>query len=185
MGRCRRSIAIARERVLCALSLGSVCEAKPNILPMMSAALLRAIDITEKYAFCMYAYILAVYIIPYLRHIRTPHSLVTAHSKLLESHERWRAAQPALIKEDTPEAEQFIRPPPNKSCLRLQPEGLISPPPAPPRKRHRPNPAASSFLCKLAYPTRSPHMRYSICGHALMLKPTILPQLLHLVVLAI
>ena len=39
--------------------------------------------------------------ITYLRHIHPPHHLVTAHSKLLESHERWRAAQPALIKEDT------------------------------------------------------------------------------------
>ena len=152
---------------------------------MIRARSLLAVN-ERKSVHCMYVCIYSArQIITYLRHIHTPHHLVTAHSKLLESHERWRAAQPALIKEDTPEAEQFIRPPPNKSCLRLQPEGLISPPPAPPRKRHRPNPAASSFLCKLAYPTRSPHMRYSICGHALMLKPPILPQLLHLVVLAI
>jgi len=34
---------------------------------------------------------------------------VTANSKLLESHERWRAAQPALVKEDLTASKQFIR----------------------------------------------------------------------------
>lgn len=155
-------------------------QAQYTSLPMMSAALLTTIAGTEKYAHCMYAYIVLCKSLRISGISTHHHHLVTAHSKLLESHERWRAAQPALIKEDTPEAGQCIRPP-KKCCLRLQPDGLISPPPA----RHLPNPAASSFLCKLAYLPQSPRMRYSICAYALMLKPTALPQPLHLVVLAV
>jgi hypothetical protein len=37
----------------------------------------------------------------------TTTTLVTANSKLLESHEQWRAAQRALIKEDTPESKEI------------------------------------------------------------------------------
>ena len=55
----------------------------------------------------------------------TTTTLVTAISKLLESHGQWRAAQPALIKEDTPESKEIdssTRTCPASAC---SPRGLM------------------------------------------------------------
>ena len=59
-------------------------------------------DSTEKYVlYALYALYLTTYIAVYV--VASVHTTlpVTGQSKLLESHERWRAAQPALVKEDT------------------------------------------------------------------------------------
>lgn len=93
-------------------------QAKPYILPMTPAALLRSNgSMIPRRNMHMHIHIhiyRGVYYVCLHTLTHTTTALVTANSKLLESHEQWRAAQRALIKEeDTPESKEIhsIRPP--------------------------------------------------------------------------